>query len=225
MKNAHLRFGWLTYFKRTEKTTTSFKLRVDRFIGEVSADDPRSAKAHLISVIGGDTQIAALNAAISLEETFEIEGPGVKPVRISLGRHAQTYRASLQLPERKRPLRHLVAVSEELMNTNGGTGRTILAGSDALFIWKSVAQIYGIPGMADWADWFGAQLERQKGVVPLLGIGCQPVLIKGSKARFLKWLNLGVRRKFLSFPANAGRTEWPSGSIEQIFSQPQTSSS
>ena len=35
MKNAHLRFGWLTYVKSTEKTTTSIKLRLDRFIGEV----------------------------------------------------------------------------------------------------------------------------------------------------------------------------------------------
>jgi hypothetical protein len=38
MKNAHLRFGWLTYFKSTEKTTTSIKLRLDRFIGEVLPD-------------------------------------------------------------------------------------------------------------------------------------------------------------------------------------------
>jgi hypothetical protein len=38
MKNAHLRFGWLTYFKRTEKTTTTFRLRMDRFIGEVEPD-------------------------------------------------------------------------------------------------------------------------------------------------------------------------------------------
>ncbi len=37
MKNAHLRFGWLTYVKSTEKTTTSIKLRLDRFMGEVSA--------------------------------------------------------------------------------------------------------------------------------------------------------------------------------------------
>ena len=58
MKNAHLRFGWLTYVKSTEKTTTSIKLRLDRFIGEVLPDPPRQAKAHLISVIGGDTQIA-----------------------------------------------------------------------------------------------------------------------------------------------------------------------
>jgi hypothetical protein len=67
MKNAHLRFGWLTYVKSTEKTTTSIKVRLDRFIGEVLPDPPRQAKAHLISVIGGDTQIAAVSAAISLE--------------------------------------------------------------------------------------------------------------------------------------------------------------
>ncbi len=54
MKNAHLRFGWLTYVKCTEKTTTSIKLRLDRFIGEVLPDAPRQAKAHLISVIGGE---------------------------------------------------------------------------------------------------------------------------------------------------------------------------
>ncbi len=75
MKNAHLRFGWLTYVKSTEKTTTSIKLRLDRFIGEVLPDPPRQAKAHLISVIGGDTQVAAVSAAISLGDRFMVEGP------------------------------------------------------------------------------------------------------------------------------------------------------
>ena len=70
MKNAHLRFGWLTYVKSTEKTTTSIKLHLDRFIGEVLPDPPRQAKAHFISVIGGDTQIAAVSAAISLGYRF-----------------------------------------------------------------------------------------------------------------------------------------------------------
>ena len=77
MKNAHLRFGWLTYYKRTDKTTTTFKLRLDRFIGEVLPGAPRRGKAHLISVVGGDTQIAAVNAAISMDENFQIEGPGL----------------------------------------------------------------------------------------------------------------------------------------------------
>jgi len=70
MKNAHLRFGWPTYVKSTEKTTTSIKLRLDRFIGEVLPDPPRQAKAHLISVIGGDAQVAAISAAISLGDRF-----------------------------------------------------------------------------------------------------------------------------------------------------------
>lgn len=59
MKNAHLRFGWLMYVKSTEKTTTSIRVHLDRFIGEMLPEPPRQAKAHLISVLGGDTQIAA----------------------------------------------------------------------------------------------------------------------------------------------------------------------
>jgi hypothetical protein len=33
LKNARLRFGWLTHVKSTEKTTTSIKLRLGRLIG------------------------------------------------------------------------------------------------------------------------------------------------------------------------------------------------
>lgn len=51
MLNAHLRFGSLTYYRRTEKTTTHFELHLDRFIGEVAPDPPRQAKAHFLSVI------------------------------------------------------------------------------------------------------------------------------------------------------------------------------
>src|SRR6266704_7050989 len=108
MKNAHLRFGWLTYVKSTEKTTTSIKLRLDRFIGAVLPDPPRQAKAHLISVIGGDTQIAAVSAAISMGERFMVEGPGVPPLRISLERNAEILKGSIPLVGRKKPLRHLV---------------------------------------------------------------------------------------------------------------------
>ena len=55
MKNAHLRFGWLTYVKSTEKTTTSIKLRLDRFIGEVLPDPPRQAKAIGEAILHGHT--------------------------------------------------------------------------------------------------------------------------------------------------------------------------
>jgi hypothetical protein len=220
MKNAHLRFGWLTYYKRTDKTTTTFKLRLDRFIGEVLPEAPRRGKAHLISVIGGDTQIAAVNAAISMDENFQIEGPGFEAIHVSLGRNAQTSRASLQLSDRKKQLRHVIGISEDLINNTGSTGRTILAHSRPEFVWTSIAQIYGLPGMPEWADWFYRQLEKHKAIIPLLGIGCDPVMAKGDKKQFLQWLGNGVQRGILPFPPNAGRVEWPRVSLAGIFSYP-----
>jgi hypothetical protein len=89
MKNAHLRFGWLTYVKGTEKTTTRIQLRIDRFIGEMSPDRPRQAKAHLVSAIGGDPQVAAISAAVSMAERFMVEGPGVLPIRVCFERNAE----------------------------------------------------------------------------------------------------------------------------------------
>jgi hypothetical protein len=56
MKNAHERFGVLEYTKRMKDTTTRIRLRLDRFIGEV--EDARNGKAHLISVLGGDSDVA-----------------------------------------------------------------------------------------------------------------------------------------------------------------------
>lgn len=216
MKNAHLRFGWLTYFKRTEKTTTTFKLRLDRFIGEVLPDAPRRAKAHFISVVGGDTQIAAVNAAISLDERFEIQGPGVAPISVSLDRNAQTNRGALQLSDRKKPLRHLIGISEDLATNAVSTGRTVLAHSNPQFVWMSMAQIHGLPGMPEWADWFCGQLEKHKAIVPLLGIGCDPVMVKGGKEQFLLLLGRGVQTGVLPFPAATGRLEWPRVTLAEI---------
>jgi hypothetical protein len=90
-------------------------------------------KAHLISVIGGDTQISAISAAISMADRFMIEGPEVPPIRVCLERNAQCFKGSLQLPGRKKPLRHLIGVSEELILVNN---RPIQAGcSDKQFVW------------------------------------------------------------------------------------------
>lgn len=219
MKNAHLRFGWLTYVKSTEKTTTSIRLRLDRFIGEVLPDPPRQAKAHLISVIGGDTQISAISAAISLGDRFMVEGPDVQPIRVCLERNAQCFKGSIQLAVRKRPLRHLIGMSEEFAasNMSAGSGRTLLAGSDSRFIWASLAHIHGIPGVPEWADWFAGELDSHKAIVRTVGIGCNPVLIKGEKEQFLDWLNWGVESEAIKFPAETGSIRWPQLSLSDIF--------
>jgi hypothetical protein len=221
MKNAHLRFGWLTYVKSTEKTTTSIKLRLDRFIGEVLPDPPRQAKAHLISVIGGDTQISAFSAAISMGDRFMVDGPTVKPIRVCLERNAQCFKGSIQLAGRKKPLRHLIGMSEEFVagKTSAISGRTLLAGSDNRFVWASIAQIHGIPGIPEWADWFADELNAHRAITRALGIGCDPLIVKGEKERFLDWLSWGVESGAIRFPADAGSIRWPSVNLQDTFRQ------
>ena len=221
MNNAHLRFGWLTFVKSTEKTTTSIKLRLDRFIGELLPDPPRQAKAHFISVIGGDTQISAISAAISMADRFMVEGPNVPPARICLERNAQCFKGSIQLPGRKKPLRHLIGMSEELIsgNRSANAGKLLLAGSGTQFVWSSVTDIYGLPGLPHWADWFEDELKTHHAIAPILGVGCDPVTIKGEKEQFLDWLSWGVESGAVRFPDEAGPIRWPAMSIENIFSR------
>ena len=134
MKNAHFRFGWLTYVKSTEKTTTSIKLHLDRFIGEILPDPPRQAKAHHLCDRRGHSNCGGRCGDLA-GNRFMVEGPDVQPIRVCLERNARCFKGSVQLAGRKKPLRHLVGLSEELANTNvsASSGRTLLGASDSQF--------------------------------------------------------------------------------------------
>lgn len=219
MKNAHHRFGWLTYVKSTEKTTTSIRLHLDRFVGEMLPNPPRQAKAHLVSVIGGDTQISAISAAISVGDRFMVDGPQVPPTRICLERNAQCFKGSMQVPGRRKPLRHLIGVSEEFASASmsASSGRTLLAGSDRHFVWASIAQIHGIPGVPQWAGWFAEELKSHHATRDALGIGCDPVIVKGTKDEFLDWLSWAVESEAIRFPNETGPVRWPALNLDDIF--------
>src|SRR5712691_11774065 len=68
MKNAHLRMGSLQFTKVLRDTTIDITLRLDRMIAEHDADN-RSARCHLLSVIGNDQEIAAI-----ADEVHELKG-------------------------------------------------------------------------------------------------------------------------------------------------------
>ena len=57
-----------------------------------------------------------------------VEGPGVQPIRVCLERNAQCFKGSVQLSGRKKPLRHLIALSEEFASSkvSATSGRTLL---------------------------------------------------------------------------------------------------
>ncbi len=148
-----------------------------------------------------------------------VEGPGVQPIRACLERNAQCFKGSVQLAGRKKPLRHLIALSEEFASssTPAGSGKTLLASSENRFIWASIAHILGIPGMPDWADWFAHELNTHRAIVPALGVGCNPLIVKGQKEQFLDWLSWGVESEAIRIPASTGSIRWPRFNLADLF--------
>ena len=222
MKNAHLRFGWLTYVKSTEKTTTSIKLHLDRFIGELLPDPPRQAKAHFISVIGGDTQISAISAAISMADRFHGGRAGCATDSSMPGTQCavfQRFDSACRTKEAAAPSYWRCQKNSPRATCRPIRDRTLLASSDKRFVWASVAHIYGIPGIPEWADWFADELNTHQRIVLRLGIGCDPVMVKGEKEQFLDWLSWGVESDAISFPAQTGSVRWPNVSLKDIFLQ------
>lgn len=217
MKNAHLRFGTMRFHKLVGKSTSHFSLHMDRFIGErVPKED---SKAHLLSVFGGDAQVAAAAAMISEGHTFTVEGLELPPMNVSLGKDAHCYRASIQISTSKRPLRHLVAISEEFGKITNlqTTGRTLLADSSADFVSTSLAQIFGLPMLPQWAEWFHNKLIANLAITPLYGLGLTPVLVTGTKEEFLRWLSEGIQKGEIRFPETNGRTAWPEMQLGAIL--------
>ena len=148
-----------------------------------------------------------------------VEGPDIPPIRVCLERNAQCFKGAIQVSGRKKPLRHLIGVSEEFASPrlSANCGRTLLAGSDSQFIWASVAQIYGIPGVPEWARWFAEELRSHHAITDALGIGCDPVIVKGTKDEFLDWLRWAVESEAIRFPRETGPVRWPALTLDQIF--------
>jgi hypothetical protein len=122
MQNAHERFGTVEFTKRMKDITTRIRAPIDRVVLEPAQNKQGQASAHLISMIGGDSEIGAIWAAVTEAALFHIHFPGRTGLAASLGPEAQCFRGSLAVPGRKRPCRHLVAVSAELAKSKPGGG-------------------------------------------------------------------------------------------------------
>jgi hypothetical protein len=119
MRNAHERFGILEFTKRMKDTTTHIRLRLDRLVCEIEKE---RSKIHLLSVLGGDSDVGAIWAAIKDEGFFTVQRPEIEPLTGSLGAEAQCFRGTITIAGR-RPNRHLVAVSAEVAKTRPGADR------------------------------------------------------------------------------------------------------
>jgi len=212
MQNAHERFGTLEFIKRMKDTTTRVRVYIDRAVLGPPKNDQVQGVAHLISMIGGDSEIGALMAAVAEAAVFQIQLPGRAGSAVSLGLEAQCFRGSLMIAGRNRPVRHLVAVSAELAKTKPGADRegtrTILCDDDPAFVLYRVASRYGLPVVPEWAPWFMRELHQRKAIFPLLGLGCSPVVVIGNKQTFLKWIGRALRQRVIRIPPETGSICW-----------------
>src|SRR5262245_16805964 len=108
MKNAHLRMGTLEFTKWSERSKTWIKVTMDRFIGEHPKKKDDIGKAHLISVCGNDQDMGAIWSATAMGESFQVDGPGMSSISVRFDEEALSFRGSIAISNRKRPLRHLV---------------------------------------------------------------------------------------------------------------------
>ena len=179
-----------------------------------SPNTRRKAEAHTatFSVVGNDQEIAAIAAAISDEARFYATGPDFGRIMTSLGKDAEVFRATINIPGRRRPLRHLVAVSEELSQTRSGGNpsarRTVLCDDDPAFLLYRIGARFGLPVLPEWSEWFASELERHKAIEPLMGLGCRPMLVKGTKKRFLGWIGHGLKRDLIRIPHDGLASPW-----------------
>jgi hypothetical protein len=212
MQNAHERFGTLEFTKRVKDTTTHVRVYADRIILEPAKDEHGQTTAHFVSMIGGDAEIGALWAAVTEAALFHIQLPGRTRIAASLGLEAQCFRGSVAVPGKKRPARHLIAVSAELARTKPGAdregARTILCDDDPVIVLYRVASRYGLPVVPEWALWFMRELNQRKAIRPLVGLGCSPVLVRGNKLTFLKWIGNALKKGLIRMPKENGAICW-----------------
>src|ERR1700751_876023 len=154
MENAHPRLGLLEYVRITEKTSTRIRLRVDRYIGE-------DRQAHLLSVFGNDSDVGAITAAVHEKAAFSLTFPNGETKEVSLGEHPSCYKGTVALPGRKHPVRHLLAVSQEL-HINGTGGRTLLLLYRREEEWAILVSFLGLPADPTWGDHLLQIIENER---------------------------------------------------------------
>jgi len=201
MQNAHLRLGLLEYHRITEKASTRIRVRVSSYIGE-------DEQAHLTGVFGSDSDIGAITAAIHEKAYFTLTFPDGAIKEITLGEHASCYRSSVLLPGRKHPVRHLVAISEQL-HANGSAGRIILSRKSPDEAWAWLSTFLGLPAVPEWATHLCETLEAEGRFQSLDGIGCEPMLITATADEMLAWISAALKSGEIAFPENNGPIPWP----------------
>src|SRR5437016_4677925 len=141
MQNAHLRMGKLTFARQTRDTITNITVGLSCLVAE-PPDSHSATTLHLVSVFGGDQDIGAVLAAAHEALRFRVT-TDTHELLGTLGEKPVIYRTSVQIPDRKRPVRHAVLLSKVLFETTLGVNsearRTVLYDDASEFLLHRLA--------------------------------------------------------------------------------------
>ena len=211
MKNGHLHFAQAIFHQARKGGSST---RITAYSDFYVADDE---KAHLLSLAGSDSVMAAFSAAISEGLPLSIRFPGDDDtIHFTLGDNPFTSRASIAMPGRKQPLRHIVALSEELHLNNPDTGIIVLNRRDDLAFSLLTSKL-GLPTCPEWSPYIMGRLHDEGCITRLNGFNCDPIRVNTSREQLLDWIGQGVKAGNLQFPEKNGPIEWPDYSIGQIL--------
>ena len=214
MDNARQRMGRLEYAKvaaNAQSSSTHIAVWADRAIIE-PAEDARLQLCHLVSVFGGEQEIAAISAAASEASRFTLTAPQREPVTIWLGERPTVFRGAIALAGCKHAVRHLVALSDDFVCTqrggDPGAARTVLCDGNPSFLLYRLAVRFGLPALPEWSGWFAQELARRKLVTSLVGLGCAPVLVNADKKKLLSIMSAGLKARRIAIPEDAALIRW-----------------
>jgi hypothetical protein len=212
MENAHLRLGRIEYQRSTAKQQTKIWLHVDRFIAD-------QEQGYFLSAFGYDAEVGAVAAAVHEAHHFEIVSPDGKRSKVSFGAKPACYKGVLRVPNSTRPVRHLLVTSAVLL-ANGTAGNTVLMNYDDQTIdlaWSTLVSLLGVPADPRWAKYILHELERDKKLRPLIGIGCQPVIVQATRTDLMQRTSEALKNRMLSFPEKNGPVLWPRFTLGQVL--------
>jgi hypothetical protein len=201
--------GVLEFERHTEKISTRVRVRASQYIGEAE-------EGHLLSVFGSDSDVGAITAAVYEQAHFSLTFPDGREQEISLGARAACYRGSISIPGRKQPVRHMIALSEEIRGL-GSMSHTYVLRFDPVDAWTAMVQRLGLPAVPEWAEYMMEILKKNDRIKELDGIGCLPVAVSASTEEVLQWMEAGVVAGDLRFPEENGPIRWPCALLSEVL--------
>jgi hypothetical protein len=171
----------------------------------------------VLSLFGNDAEVAAFHGAIVKGEYLRILFPEEEDLHVSFAKDAVCYRSAIQLPGMNTKVRHIVAMSANVIQ-NGMLGSVYCLSDKPGTVWNTLVHSLGLPAVPEWAGWIHNTLMRKERISPMKGKGLSSmVAINVTRDDMLRLIKLGVETNALLFPATNASVRFPKLDVCDAF--------